>query len=314
MGERCFLGIDGGGTRTRAVLLDGEGREIARAESGPSNVHAVGQAQAQAALQQAAEQVLSSAGLAIDRLAAIGLGMAGVARPTDREIVETMVSRLLRSTSHAAAPRVIVTHDAECALVGGAGRRYGIVLISGTGAMAYGVNARGESCRADGWGHLLGDEGSAYWIGRELLRAVTRAHDGRGPPTTLQAALLSRLSLSDASGLVERVYAAGFGVPQVAGLAPLVSRAATSGDAVAREILCEAGRLLGDTVGAVVRGLGMSGEAFEVVLAGGVLRAARRVRDAVVAALQQAAPGAQAIEPRHDAAFGAALLARQVGE
>jgi N-acetylglucosamine kinase-like BadF-type ATPase len=314
MNERCFLGIDGGGTRTRAVLLGGKGREIARAESGPSNVHAVGQAQAQASLQQAAEQVLSRAGLAMDCLTAIGLGMAGAARPRDREIVETMVSHLLRPTPGAPAPRVIITHDAECALVGGTGRRYGVVLISGTGAMAYGVNARGEPCRADGWGHLLGDEGSAYWIGRELLRAVTRAHDGRGAPTTLQAALLSRLSLSDASGMVERVYTAGFGVPQVAGLAPLVSQAAASGDAVAREILCEAGRLLGNTVSAVVRGLGMSGEAFEVVLAGGVLRAERRVRDAVVAVLQQAAPRAQAIEPRHDAAFGAALLARQVGE
>jgi N-acetylglucosamine kinase-like BadF-type ATPase len=150
------LGIDGGGTRTRAVLLDRAGNERASAIDGPSNYHTVGLEAAEASLREAIASALSQAGVEIGQVHRIGLGMAGVARPDDLVAVRAIVERI------GPFRHVVLTHDAEAALVGGAGQRYGVVLIAGTGAIAYGVNARGEARRADGWGPLLGDDGSAY--------------------------------------------------------------------------------------------------------------------------------------------------------
>jgi N-acetylglucosamine kinase len=308
MTKSYFLGIDGGGTKTAAVLIDDFGQEIARVVSGPSNFYSVGQALAEASLREAIRKVLTVANLPATHVTAIGLGMAGVDRPGDRQVLRAMLSRIARF-SH-----VVIANDAETALVGGVGRRYGAVLIAGTGAIAYGVNAAGETRRADGWGYLIGDEGSAHWIGLEGLRTVMRAHDGRGPVTALKECLISRLDLSDVSALIVRVYAADFGVPQLAALAPLVSQAARDGDGMAQDILRESGQRLSAALGAVIRGLDMTAEVFEVVLLGGVLRARDLVRETVVNALTGIAPHAQVIEPRNDAAVGAALLARQMGE
>ena len=303
-----YLGIDGGGTKTEAILLDCGSRKVARAASGPSNYHSVGCTLAQVSLREAIDQVLTIAGLATYDVTAIGLGVAGIARPGDREVMQALVSQI------ACFARVVITHDAEAALVGGVGRRHGVVLIAGTGAMAYGINAQGETRRADGWGYLMGDEGSAHWIGQEGLRAIARAHDGRGRATDLERIIVSHLALPNTSALVPRIYGADFGVTQVAGLAPLVRLAAQSGDAVARGILQEAGRRLGNTARAVIYGLEMTDETFEIVLTGGVFRVKDLVWATVVTALNEIAPCAQVIEPRHDAAFGAALLAQQSGE
>jgi N-acetylglucosamine kinase-like BadF-type ATPase len=309
-----FVGIDGGGTKTKAVLIDGRGRELAWARGGPSNVHSVGVSAAEAALGQVLETLLSGMSRG-HRVTATGVGMAGVARPADRAALDEVLSRL--QVRLGSLGEIVVTHDAECALVGGVGRRYGVVLIAGTGAMCYGVNARGATRRADGWGYLLGDEGSAYWIGREALRAATCAHDRRAlcartPATALLGAILAHLDLSHAEALVNRVYAADFGVPQVAALAPLVVATAEAGDARAAEILHDAGRRLGNTLSAVVRGLELAGESFEAVLTGGVLQAQGLVWQEVVSALTQVAPGARAIAPRRDAAYGAAQIAAQL--
>jgi N-acetylglucosamine kinase-like BadF-type ATPase len=304
----CFLGVDGGGTKTKAVLIDTQGKEVARAAGGPSNYHAVGAEATEASLQVAIRGVLEAAQLKAADVAALGLGIAGGARPQDQEVIRGMLSRIARF------PCVLITHDAETALVGAIGRRYGVALIAGTGAIAYGVNARGESRRADGWGYLLGDEGSAYWIGREALRAAARAHDERGPATDLAERLLSHLGLADASRLIRLVYAEGFGVPQVAALAPLVEHAALDGDFVAQAILRQAGWHLGSTLRAVILGLRMGEQTLDVALMGGVLRVQGMVRATVVSSLGEVAPRARAIEPRHDAAWGAALLARQAAQ
>jgi N-acetylglucosamine kinase-like BadF-type ATPase len=307
MTNSYFLGIDRGGTKTQAVLIDESRREVARTSSGPSNIHSVGRAIAEASLTEAIRQALAIAGIASGGVHAVALGLAGAGRPEDRQVARDIVSRI------APFRHITITHDAETALIGGVGRRYGVVLIAGTGAIAYGVNALGQSARADGWGYLLGDDGSAYWIGREGLRAVARACDGRGRPTALQSLLYADLQVGSCHELVRRVYAGSFDVPRVASVAPLVGQAAEKGDAVACSILKRAGRRLGRTLGTVVRKLGMNDEPFEAVLAGGLLHSEGMPRDVLVAAFRQTAPYALAIEPRHDAAFGAALLAQSTG-
>jgi N-acetylglucosamine kinase len=303
---RCFLGLDGGGTKTKAVLIDGFAREIARVTSGPSNYHSVGQDTAQASLKTAIAQLLSQAKVSWKEIGAIGLGMAGIARPRDHSVLRVLLAEIIPSIPTA------ITHDAETALIGGIGRGYGVALIAGTGAIAYGVNAHGQTLRADGWGYLLGDDGSGYWIGREALRATARACDGRGPQTTLPDLILAELGLSACNELVSRVYASGFSVPKIAALAPSVQAAAYEDDPVARDILRRAGQHLGHTLCTVIRGLEMSDQAFQVVLLGGTLAAGGLIRETVVAAARGCAPNASVISPQNDAAFGAALLARDL--
>jgi N-acetylglucosamine kinase-like BadF-type ATPase len=309
--SRYLLGIDGGGTKTAATVLDADGPqavEIARVIGGPSNFQSAGTAIAEESLRDVIHRVLFQAGIAAEDVLAIGLGMAGVYRPGDRETVEAMVARI------GDFPTVLVTNDAEAALVGGVGRRHGVVLIAGTGALAYGMNARGDTRRADGWGYIIGDEGSAYWIGASALRAIARASDGRGPATALTETILTDLGLNDAMFLVTRVYGEMSGVSKVAGLAQLVSLEASNGDRVAVDILNEAGQRLSDSVLAVISGLGMLDEEFPLVLTGGVVSSKGIVRSAVVSGVKAVAPLVRAIDPEHDAAYGAALLAGLEGE
>jgi N-acetylglucosamine kinase len=301
-----FFGLDGGGTKTRATLIDSGALEIARATSGPSNYHSVGQETARASLQAAMDQALKQAALTWNEIGAIGLGMAGIARPTDRHMLRALMAQI------APPLPLAIAHDAEAALVGSIGHRHGVALIAGTGAIAYGIDARGQTRRADGWGYLLGDDGSGYWIGREALRATARACDGRGPHTALCTRILAQLGIETCDELVDRVYARDLAVPQIAALAPSVQSAAHEGDPVARDILHRAGKLLGRTLCTVVRGLKMSDQEFQVALLGGVLTADGPVRDTVVSTVGDCAPNASIIRPKNDAAFGAALLARDL--
>ena len=224
-------------------------------------------------------------------------------RPEDVLATQEMVRRILP------APRILVHNDAIIALAGGVGRLYGVVIIAGTGAIAYGVNARGLTRRASGWGHLLGDEGSGYDVGLQALHAVLRAHDGRGPATALRELVLDHWGLDRPESLIGLVYAPEFPRRRIATLLPLVEQAAGAGDAVARNLLLAAGRELGLAGTAVIHGLHMEGESFEVVLAGGAFKTKLHLRDALAETIRAAAPGATLIAPRHEPAMGAALLA-----
>ena len=130
---------------------------------------------------------------------------------------------------------VVVVNDALIALAAGAGDTPGIVIIAGTGSIAYGRNARRDAARSGGWGHIIGDEGSGYWIGREALSAVVRAVDGRGPSTRLTDDVLEHFAIGDISGLPRIVYDRDLPRLSVAALGPIVQRASTLGDPVARQ-------------------------------------------------------------------------------
>ena len=315
------LGVDGGGTKTTCLLVDDQDlprgfaprglsrglaprlHTCARTQTGPSNRYAVGDEAANAALRQAITDALAQAAVAADRVSAICLGMAGVDRPGDAAAVERVVRDLLP------AAQVLIHNDAVIALAGGVGRLYGVVLIAGTGAIAYGVNAQGQSRRASGWGHLLGDEGSGYDVGISALRAILRAHDGRGPATALRELVLSHWHLAQPDDLIGLVYAPDFPRRRIASLLPLVEQAAAAGDAVACDLLTSAGRELGLAATAVIRGLGMQDEQFEIVLAGGAFNTRVGLRPEVVRTIATVAPRATTIDPRHEPAMGAALLA-----
>ncbi len=255
------VGIDAGGTKTVGLLADGTGHVLAKARGGGANLHVQGELGAEKVLYDVLETLEPPA--PID---AICLGMAGVDRPAEKEIVLGVLRRLgLRRA-------VRVCNDAFIALVAGAPQRTGIVVVSGTGSVAYGVDATGKTARSGGWGYLLGDEGSAYWLGHAAVRRGIRAADGRGPATTLGDLVSEKLGLEVPAGLVEWFYDEDHARHRVAELASLVEEAAVDGDEAADELLDQAAFHLASAARAVARQLSFAGD-FPLVLAGGAFRA-----------------------------------------
>src|SRR5688500_3296505 len=175
------LGLDAGGTKTICLLADGNGSVLATARRGGANLQAAGELEVEKVLHEVMEEALEGTEIAPG---VICLGIAGVDRPDDAAVVRGIMKRIGYKA------RVLVVNDALVALEAGAPGQPGIVVISGTGSICYGRNAAGEAARSGGWGYVLGDEGSGYWIGRAALRAVLREADKRGAQTALTPLLL----------------------------------------------------------------------------------------------------------------------------
>lgn len=298
----CVLGIDGGGSKTLALVAGPDGQVLGRGEAGPSNYQGVGLPAALAALEAAVAAALADSGRDRCDLAAACVGLAGVDRPDDRARLAAWAAR------HLPGVPVTVANDAQLALAAGTPHGWGVALLCGTGSIAYGRDAGGQMARSGGWGYLLGDEGSGYAIGLAALRAVMRAHDGRGPQTALTDAVLASYHLQSPSGLVGQAYQGSAGPASIAALAALVEMAALGGDGVAGEILREAGRELARAAWAVIMRLGLTG-AVPCALAGGVIVKGAALRAATLAAAAgldiELAPVALVPEP----ALGAISLA-----
>lgn len=294
------LGVDGGGTRTRCACVGPDGTLLSVAEAGPANYLRVGLEVALDSVRRAAQSAATAGGRALPAEAAC-LCLAGMGRAEGRELM------LPRLEQMGLARRLLADSDAEAALAAAHALGPGVVVIAGTGSIAYGRDPTGRRVRADGWGPVLGDEGSGYWIGREALRAVLRAADGRGPATALTAPVLAALGVTDASALVLRLPVDQTHSAEIAPMAALCSQVARRGDAVARGILAAAGAKLADTAAAAARGLGPEATRG-VALTGGVFEDAT-VRAAFAQALRRALPGATVRAPRFPPAVGAALLA-----
>jgi N-acetylglucosamine kinase-like BadF-type ATPase len=235
--------------------------------------------------------------------AAICLGIAGVDRDDEAQVVRAMMRRIGYKS------RVVVVNDALIALVAGARDDPAIVLIAGTGSIAYGRNAAGEASRAGGWGHMIGDEGSGYWIGREALAAVMRGGDGRGPDTALTAEILTNFNLADVSRLPRIVYDREQPRMSVAALGPIVQRVAEQGDAVATRILERAADELVLGARSVTTRLEMRGDAFTFFLAGGVFRVVPWLAEELPRRLVEVAPRSQTEILTAEPAVGAVWLA-----
>ena len=303
MGQ-TIIGVDGGGGHTEATVVDvASGRAVATARSGPSNPWVVGLDGAAEAIAAAVREVRSQAGGGAPPVALVCC-VSGAGRPAEREGLERALGAM------ALADRVIVAHDAVgllAAAVDPARMDRAIAVIAGTGSFVWACDGAGREHRADGWGSLMGDEGGAFRIGQEGLRACFRAFDGRGPETALTGAALQHFSAATADALLQSA-AAGTAVPRdrIAGFAPDVLRMAERMDPVAVGIVEEAVRALIDSALAVRRRLGLAGGEGVFVLGGGLFQEATLFRERFTATVAERCPGDGVAAPRWPLSVGAA--------
>jgi N-acetylglucosamine kinase len=294
------LGIDAGGTKTVCLLADGSGAILGESRMGGANLQAIGELEVEKVLHSVMEQALGDSGIVPN---AICLGIAGVDRPEDAEVVQAIMRRIGYKA------RVAVTNDALVALVAGAGHDPGVVIVAGTGSIAYGRNAAGVAARAGGWGYVLGDEGSGYWIGRHALRAVVREADGRGRPTALSARILRHFEVTRPQELVHAVYSRNLRPAAIAAVARYVQEARDEGDAVAAAILENGVRELLASAASVVSQLELAEQPFRFVLAGGIFHAVPWLAQELAGHLPDLAPRATVMSLDREPALGAVRLA-----
>ncbi|MDE3194851.1 MAG: ATPase [Acidobacteriota bacterium] len=296
--SQYFLGIDGGQSSTVAVIGDRDGRIVGWATSGPCNHVTAAEARAKflKVIRECAGQAMSHGGLRDVRFTAACMGMSGGAEDKAALLKEAVP-----------AGHIVVTHDARIALAGAMSGGPGAIVIAGTGSIAYGENERGESARAGGWGYVFGDEGGAFDIARQAVRAILREHEGWGPRTALTPALLEAIDTGDANAALHRLYTPEWPKSRTASLAPLVSRIAEEGDPVAMGILHQAGSSLAMLAASVRRQLWNEDEPMRVAWIGGVFTSSLLLeRFRTVAALDGAVSVAA---PEHAPAVGALLIA-----
>jgi N-acetylglucosamine kinase-like BadF-type ATPase len=307
-----FLGVDGGGTRTAAWLADSEGKLLARVESGPSNPTKVGFRAAEREILKAFHACWRKAGFppaAAARashppaLRAVCAGVAGV----DRASVHRPLLAWMRR--HLPARHYLLTSDAAIALAAAVRDAPGIIVIAGTGSIAFARDAEGKLLRAGGWGIPFDDRGSGYDLGRSAVSAALEAFDGRAPHTLLMDRICRQLELRD----IAEIISTKLDQQQIAALFPLVIDAAREGDLVAR-YLCDAGaRSLANLALALLNRAGWARRAIPVVTTGGVFRASDLIRRAFARHLRRFAPQAQVELLERPPVEGALWLARTLG-
>jgi len=292
-----FLGIDGGGSKTECMVGD-ETSVLGWAGSGSSKIARVGEEAAAAALREGVDRACAAAGVAASQIHRTCIGVAGASQADS----VTFIRRLLGDI---VAGEVEVVGDMEVAHHAAFDDGAGVVVISGTGSIAYGRNRRGETARAGGLGPATGDPGSGEWIGRTAIELVLLASEHGYSSALLNAILKAwRLDHSLALARVARASPA----PDFADLFPVI---AVSGDAIARRVLARAGRELSLLAADVLAGLWATPAPVEVAMYGGVLENSAEVRDAFGADLCDRYPEARVAPGKRRPAEGALLMARQ---
>ena len=271
-GAGFYIGVDGGGTRSRALVGDGEGREVGAADGGPGLINPAAPGDAASAVVAAA---LAAARRAQVRLPARALwaGLAGAGNERARVVVE----KELRGAG--LARQVVVGSDVEAAHADAFGDGPGVLLVAGTGSVVRAVDPRGEVVTVGGWGALLGDEGGGYGIGLDGIRAVMRAADGREPPTELTDALLSETGAAGPRDLAD--WAVGASKGEIAALSVTVAKVSRMGDVVAARVVHRALYAVREHLEAVLERTGGWEGAPAVAFVGGLIREGGVLREVV---------------------------------
>jgi len=300
-----FLGVDGGATSTACAVATDEGVIVGIGHGGPSN-HILapgGRERARAAIEEALRSALAAAGLARVEFRAAHFGMTGINANTEQaRVFAGIEAEVVR------ARNVTIDNDALVARAGALACRPGVVLIAGTGSVALGEDPRGTQVKTGGWGYLFGDDGSAFALGLEGVRAALRGRDGTGPETILTERIPGAMGRT-LGEIPPAFYDTRIQRSQIAALAPVVTAAAAGGDAVSQQLVHEAAERLAALATAVIRRLTWPNGTVAVAPAGGVFRAGPIILQPLKRALTAHAPEAVLVPPRFAPTVGALLLA-----
>lgn len=303
---KYVVGIDGGGTKTKLTVCNKEGQIVYTVVSGPSNILSSGYNIAKNSITEVIDKGMIQSGYGLDKCEALCIGVAGAAR----ENIKRQLEEIIREIGY--QNKVIITHDAETALVGGTDGGEGILVIAGTGAICYGKNKEGMIHRVSGWGHIIGDEGSAYSMGIKVMNAVMKAYDGRGEETVLTKILLERMQVTSPEEIIGQIYKPDITKQHIAEYAILVDTACKVNDEVAFEIIEQTVQDLFECTSAALKRLEFTNKPVKIIINGSVLVNNAYVNKGFKEKLAKVYPLAEISTMIHDAAYGAALIALQV--
>lgn len=293
-----YMGIDGGGSNLRVAIIDSTTHVISRSQYSTANPGVIGHEVAKERIQTAITETIKQAN--VPGLTSIALGIAGASTEHSEAWLREVVRGVLPTVP------VVPSSDLEIALVGAHGRREGILLLAGTGSAAYGVSTDGRPVQIGGWGYIMGDEGSGYWIGLRALRAITRAADGRSAPSVLTQQILAALSLNGSRDLIHWLYGSDEQKNvAIARLAPTVMRAASAGDHVALQIIERAADELILLCQTAIERLKLPSP--KVAFAGGLLQEDNILSRKIIHWLKLP----EIPRPKYEPVIGAAILARE---
>ncbi|MBN2417318.1 hypothetical protein JXO52_15890 [bacterium] len=301
--ETYVIGADGGGTKLEMVLVSHDGRIKGRVVGGSANYQVIGGEKLKREILQTAAALLKENGAVPGQVSCMVLGLAGAGREDCRRDILSLFSDTDFSGKTA------VDSDAMAALAGASGKKPGIILISGTGSICFGMKEDGTVIRSGGWGYLLGDEGSGYYIGNTAVIASLKDHDGRGEHTILKRIIEKRFDIDSIDKIIPLIYQNKIERSEIADLAPLVFEAAENKDHIALEIINRTGRELGKLAKAVSDQIDFPDGLVKIALIGGVFSK----REMLLAEMRKAMSGDQRkilfSDPEFKPAVGSAFLA-----
>lgn len=296
-----YLGLDGGGTKTAAALVDAQGQLLAETIGGASNPQRSSLARSMTALDDAGARVLAKAKAEASDVYGVTAGVSGAGLPRVAHRISAFLSTRFREAS------IEAVTDLEIALDAVAETGPAVVLVAGTGSAAFGRDASGRTARAGGWGPWFSDEGGAFDIGRRALAVVGREHDAGLPPSRLRQTISTELGHQDWQRLVDDVLRKPHDL--LPRLFPPIVAAAEAGSERAQTLLYDAACSLAALAGIVIERLGLSSAEFPFGCVGGVFGRSRFLDDAVAQQVNNLAPGARFVPAQHSPAVAAALRA-----
>lgn len=308
--RKYYIGMDGGGTKTHAVIANERGEILAEHVGGPSNFQIIGVEKAAETIFSLVQSCCESVGCTIQEISGIACGLTGAGRAGDQQrMAEGLKKYAAKKKSK--LKRVIIESDARIALEGAFKGGAGIILIAGTGSIAFGKDARGNVHRVGGWGRILGDEGSGYYLGRLGLTAVTHHLDGRGEKTMLTAMISKKFELTDQTAIINAIYKNNF---DIASVAPLVLDAAMKKDHVCLLIAEQAAVMLANHVNVASKKILASSKTqvrskVKLAFVGGLIANETLLATLLRQFISSTLPSIEVIRPMATPAYGAVVLA-----
>lgn len=300
-----YLGVDAGGTKTEAVVVDVNGKVLGLGHAGSGNYHNVGLVTATTSVFIAVKEALAEANISASDLSASCIGIAAFDTPHDKT---TLMTEFERQKNSLFGANLTVVNDTVIGLYAGT-KPPGVGLVSGTGCNCYGRGGNGEEAFAGNWGYLLGDEGSGYQLATRIFRAVMHAFDGRGEKTILKTLVLSRLNIRSELEISDWVTREKPTHGEIAAFASLLDKALQKNDSVAHKIFSDHIQELSLNVTTVVNGVNLTDHYFDVVLIGSFFKTVGAVA-AIEKSIHQNFPKANVVLPTVSGAIGATRLAK----